>query len=130
MSSIYESAEDYLERILMLHNANGHVRAVDLANDMNFSKPSISIALKKLKERQLVIVDDETGFITLTPAGRKIASKIYERHLVLTETLISLGVSPENARMDACKIEHDLSDETFDIIKAHYLKYKKDESSH
>ncbi len=122
--NIHESQEDYLERILMLRNEHGHVRSIDLANSLGFSKPSVSIALKKFRENGYVLVDEE-GNISLTEKGEAIAEKVYERHLVLTDALIHLGVTPELARKDACKIEHDLSEETFQIIKNHIEKFKK-----
>ncbi|MCB9497945.1 MAG: metal-dependent transcriptional regulator [Erysipelotrichaceae bacterium] len=116
---LFESGEDYLERILILKDKLGHVRSIDIVNDMHFSKPSISIAMKKLKENNYIIIDSE-GFITLTKKGEKIAAKIYERHILLTKWLVSLGVEEEVARQDACKIEHDLSDETFAAIKKNF----------
>ncbi len=120
---LYESAEDYLERILILTNKNGKVRSIDIVEDMNFSKPSVSVAMKKLRENGFISVDSK-GFITLTSEGLKIATKTYERHLVLTELFENLGVSPEIARNDACRVEHDLSDETFEAIKGHLAKCK------
>ncbi|MFA6675622.1 MAG: metal-dependent transcriptional regulator [Bacilli bacterium] len=116
---LFESGEDYLERILILKDKLDHVRSIDIVNDMHFSKPSISIAMKKLKENNYIIIDSE-GFITLTKKGEKIAAKIYERHILLTKWLVSLGVEEEIARQDACKIEHDLSDETFAAIKKNF----------
>lgn len=116
--NIRESAEDYLERILILQKTNGRVISVDIANSMNYSKPSISRAMKNLKNDGYINID-ESGVITLTPKGMKIASRMYERHLLLTKYFMSLGVSEEIAKNDACKIEHDLSDETFEAIKRH-----------
>lgn len=113
-----ESLEDYLEAILMLEKRIAHVRSIDIVNHLNFSKPSISIAMKKLREKELIAMD-ESNIITLTEAGRKRAEAVYERHTLLTELLEQLGVDPEIARNDACKIEHDLSDETFEAIKRH-----------
>ncbi|MCR5185452.1 MAG: metal-dependent transcriptional regulator [Bacilli bacterium] len=113
---ILESGEDYLERILFLQEKNGNVRSIDIATDMNFSKPSVSVAMKKLKENGYILIDDN-GYITLTPKGDEIAKRISERHIVLTEVLKSMGVDEEIAKKDACKIEHDLSDETFEAIK-------------
>ena len=120
---LYESAEDYLERILILTNKNGKVRSIDIVEDMKFSKPSVSVAMKKLRENGFINVDSK-GFITLTSEGLKIATKTYEKHLVLTELFENLGVSPEIARNDACRVEHDLSDETFEAIKDHLAKCK------
>ena len=114
----HESAEDYLEAILMLHEKKGQVRSIDIANELHFSKPSVSIAMKKLRESGLVEMDGGS-LISLTPAGKEIAERIYERHRVLSRLLIRLGVSEETARADACRIEHDLSDETWQRIKDH-----------
>ena len=121
--NIYESAEDYLERILILQERNKEVRSIDIAHDMGFSKPSISVAMKKLKEAGLIKID-ENGFITLTKEGHVIADKVYEKHCVLKQTLINIGVSPEQAEKDACKVEHVISEETFDAIKEHIKKHK------
>ena len=114
--NIYESAEDYLERILILQEKNDGVRSIDIAHSMGFSKPSVSVAMKKLKEAGLITIDDE-GFISLTKEGHIIADKVYERHCVLKKLLIQIGVSPEQAEIDACKVEHDLSEETFEAVK-------------
>ena len=121
--NIYESAEDYLERILILQERNKEVRSIDIAHDMGFSKPSISVAMKKLKEAGLIKID-ENGFITLTKEGHIIADKVYERHCVLTKVLTSIGVSEEQAEKDACKVEHVISEETFEAIKGHIEKHK------
>ena len=102
--NIFESAEDYLERILMLSEKKQFIRAIDIANDMNFSKASVSIALKKLRDKQYVIVDDEHGSIHLTEEGKKIALKVYNRHKTLTKFLMYIGVSEDGAKEDACKI--------------------------
>lgn len=115
---LYESAEDYLERILVIKNKKGFVRSIDIASDMQFSKPSVSVAMKKLRENGYIIVDDN-GYINLTELGQTVANKTYERHIILTRALIQLGVSEENAKADACKIEHDICDETFQAIKKH-----------
>ena len=121
--NIYESAEDYLERILILQERNKEVRSIDIAHDMGFSKPSISVAMKKLKEAGLINID-KNGFITLTKEGHVIADKVYERHCVLTKVLTSIGVSEEQAEKDACKVEHVISEETFEAIKEHIEKHK------
>ena len=121
--NIYESAEDYLERILILQEKGNGVRSIDIAHDMGFSKPSISVAMKKLKEAGLIKIDDN-GFITLTKEGHVIADKVYERHCVLTKVLTSIGVSEEQAEKDACKVEHVISEETFEAIKEHIEKHK------
>ena len=113
---LFESGEDYLERILVLKERNGSVRSIDIAIDMGFSKPSVSVAMKKLRENGFITIDDN-GLISLTKKGNDIATRIYERHLVLTQLFISLGVDEEIAKKDACKIEHDLSEETFKAIK-------------
>ena len=114
--NIYESAEDYLERILILQERQDGVRSIDIAHDMGFSKPSVSVAMKKLKEAGLIVIDKD-GFISLTKEGHVIADKVYERHCVLKKLLIEIGVSPLQAEKDACKAEHVLSEETFDAIK-------------
>jgi len=115
---IYESAEDYLEAILILREKKGLVRSIDIANYLGFSKPSVSVAMKKFRENGYIRVD-EAGVITLLPEGETIAQRIYERHRTLTDCFIALGVTPEVAAADACKVEHDLSDETFQKIKEH-----------
>jgi len=114
--NIYESAEDYLERILILQEKNDGVRSIDIAHSMGFSKPSVSVAMKKLKEAGLITIDKK-GFIFLTKEGHVIADKVYERHCVLKKLFIEIGVSPEQAEKDACKVEHDLSEEAFEAIK-------------
>lgn len=120
--NIHESAEDYLERILMLSKKMSKVRSIDIAVDMNYSKPSISRAIKNLKENGYINVD-ANGNITLTEKGLEIANRIYERHTILTKIFVALGVSQETAASDACKVEHDLSQETFDALKK-YLEKK------
>ena len=117
---IDESAENYLEAVLMRRERIGLVRSIDVVNELGYSKPSVSVAMKKLRENGYVEMDHE-GYITLTPSGEEIASRIYSRHRLLTQFFVRLGVSPEVAAADACKIEHDLSDETFEKIKAHAL---------
>ena len=116
--NIYESAEDYLETILIIKQRNGMVRSIDIAREKNISKPSVSIAMKKLRENGYIEVSPE-GFLTLLPPGLEIAQRIYRRHTMLTGFLESLGVSPETAAADACKMEHDLSAETFEKIVAY-----------
>lgn len=115
---IHKSAEDYLERILIIFNRKGSVHAIDIANELEFSKPSVSVAMKNLRENGYITVD-ESNVISLTSAGRAIAEKIYERHLLLTRWLCDLGVSPEVAADDACKMEHVISEESFRALKAH-----------
>lgn len=122
---IHESAEDYLEVILILKERLGLVRSIDIVNEMHFKKPSVSVAMKKLRENGYILTDHD-GFISLTDKGMEVAQRIYERHRVLTALLISLGVDPETAAADACKIEHDLSDQTFERLKAHIREHHKD----
>ena len=119
-----ESAEDYLETILTLEKKNGMVRSIDIVHEMGFSKPSISRAMSKLREAGQIVMD-ESGYIKLTESGRQRASEIYERHWLLTEYLITIGVPPEIAAEDACRIEHDLSHETFYAMREHYYKEHK-----
>lgn len=121
---IHESAENYLETILMLQNSKGSVRSIDIANELEFSKPSVSVAMKNLRTNGYIEVD-QSGQIHLLPAGMEIAQQILEKHTMLTNFLIALGVGPETAAEDACRIEHVLSDESFEAIKAHAKKYMK-----
>lgn len=118
---IQESAENYLETILILKNKLGMVRSIDIANYLNFSKPSISTAMKSFRENGYITVDDK-GFITLTEKGLKIAEKIYERHTILSKCLMDLGVQEKTAKEDACRIEHVISQETFEKIKEYCKK--------
>lgn len=115
---INESAENYLETILMLSKQLPVVRAVDIANELGFKKSSVSIAMKNLREKEHITVSD-AGFITLTESGKAIAEMIFERHQYLTSWLISLGVDKDVASEDACKIEHVISTESFEAIKKH-----------
>ena len=115
---IQESAENYLETILIIHNRQGNVRSIDIANELGFSKPSVSVAMKNLRTNGYIEVDKE-GFITLLDKGREIADKIYERHTLLSTWLVRMGVSPEVAAEDACRIEHVISAETFERVKEH-----------
>ena len=114
--SLQESGEMYLETIYVLTKKSNSVRAIDVAEEMGYSKPSISRAIGILKQGGYVVTDDH-GFLSLTESGREVAEKIYERHTILSNFLIHIGVSPETADEDACKVEHILSDETFDAIK-------------
>lgn len=116
-----ESKEDYLETILVLKNRLGLVRSIDIVNEMGYTKPSVSVAMKNLREKELITMDDD-GYINLTQEGQKTASCVYERHLILTKAFIALGISEETAKEDACRVEHDLSDETFGKIKEYVLK--------
>lgn len=124
---IHESAENYLETILMLHNRLGMVRSIDIATELGFSKPSVSVFMKNLRQNGYILVDKE-GYISLTDAGRAIADKIYERHQMIAEILMALGVDEETAYRDSCKIEHDISDKSFECMKAHYLNAKNKSS--
>ena len=118
---ILESAENYLETILVLQKRNGHVRSIDIVNELEFTKPSVSVAMKNLRQSNLIEVD-ENGYISLLPEGQRIAEEIYDRHTFLTQWLMSLGVSPAVADEDSCKIEHVLSTESFLAIKDSYHK--------
>lgn len=115
---IQESAENYLEAIYMLSLEQPYVRSIDIANELSFSKPSVSIAMKNLRENGYIQVDDQ-GHITLTDAGQSIAGIMYERHVMLRDWLIYLGVNPDTAAEDACRMEHVLSVESFQAIKQH-----------
>ena len=113
---LLESGEMYLETILILSKKSASVRSIDVCEEMGFSKPSVSRAVTKLKSDGYIVVSKE-GCITLTESGKAVAEKIYERHTLLTEFLVSLGIDRETAAYDACKIEHDISDTTFEAIK-------------
>lgn len=116
--TIHESAENYLESILVLSKTLPYVRSIDISEKLNFKKSSISVAMKNLRENNHIKMDDK-GYITLTESGKKIAEMIYERHKILTAILLNLGVDEATASKDACKIEHDISEESFDAIKNH-----------
>ena len=118
MASLHESAEMYLETIYQLTMERGSVRSIDVAESMGYSKPSISRAVGLLRQGGYLVMEKD-GALTLTETGLEIAKKVYERHTLLTNILIQLGVSPEIAAEDACKMEHVLSDETFDAMKRH-----------
>jgi Mn-dependent DtxR family transcriptional regulator len=113
---VQESRENYLETILILQNRNGYVRSVDIAREMDFSKPSVSRAMSLLRQDGSIIMED-SGLITLTDSGRKTAENIYARHRLLTSFFISLGVNDKTAAEDACRVEHDISEETFDRLR-------------
>ena len=115
---IYESGEDYLEMILMLQKKKGYARSIDVSAALGVTKPSVSVAMKNLRNSGHIRVD-ENGHITLAPPGKKIAEMIYERHRILSQWLESLGVSRETASEDACRIEHVISEESFAAIKDH-----------
>lgn len=123
--NIRASAEDYLESILIISKRKGSVRSIDIANELGFSKPSVSVAMKHLRENGYIHMD-EGGFITLTDNGFAIADKIYERHCVVSEYFELLGVDPDTASKDACKIEHILSNDSFQAIKGQYEKLKSE----
>ncbi len=115
---IHQSGEDYLESILKLREERGAVRAIDVAGDLGYSKPSVSVAMKKLREAGYIRAG-VAGTIVLTPQGEEIAQKTWEKHKTLTEFFVRLGVDPAQAETDACKVEHDLSDETFEKLLRH-----------
>lgn len=117
---IQESAENYLETILVLHKRQGQVRSIDIATELSFSKPSVSVAMKNLRSNGYIEVNKD-GYITLLPKGLEIAEKIYERHTLLTGWLAALGVAQDIAAEDACRIEHVISAETFEALKQHVL---------
>ena len=121
---ILKSAEDYLETMLVLKEQHGYIRSVDIAAELEVTKPSVSYATRRLRENGYITMEKD-GLITLTDMGMEIASRIYERHRLLTDFFLSLGVSEETARADACKIEHDLSNETFEAMKRHALKSRE-----
>lgn len=121
---IHESGEDYLEAILMLENRMGYVRSIDIATEMGYSKPTISIAMRRLRENGFIDVDQRRD-IHLTAPGREVAERIYERHVTLTKVLESLGVPAETAAREACKIEHDISADTFSRIRGYYNEHMK-----
>lgn len=116
-----ESMEDYLETILILQKKNGRVRSIDIANELDYTKASVSVAMKSLREKNFITMD-EVGYITLTDSGLQKAESVLERHTLLADCLIRLGVSKKVALEDACKMEHDISEETFEALKKHFLK--------
>ena len=126
--SVHESGEMYLEAILVLWKKNGYVRSVDVSEYLGYSKPSVSRAMGILRAGDYITMDKDEG-ITLTDSGKEIAEKIFERHTVLSNLLIRLGVSEETAAADACKVEHAISDETFEAIKRHMTRYKAPQDS-
>ena len=120
---IYESGEMYLETIHVLLKQRGQVRSVDVAEYMGYSKPSVSRAMGLLRNGEYILIDKD-GYITLTASGQALAQKIYERHTILSRMLTALGVSPETAAEDACRLEHAISDESFEAIKRHVENVK------
>ena len=123
--NIHESAEDYLEAILILRERQGAVRSIDVVRQLELTKPSVSVAMKRFRENGYIEMDGD-GHITLLPPGEEIAQRIYDRHKLLTKFLVALGVSEETAAADACKMEHDLSEETYARIKEHAAKFGMD----
>lgn len=121
---IRQSAEDYLETILVLSQQKPMIRSIDVVNELGYSKPSVSIAMKNLRENGYISMDHE-GYITLEEPGREIAETIYERHTMLTDLLINLGVDETTAMEDACRIEHVISTESFQAIKQHIMEKKE-----
>lgn len=122
-----ESLEDYLEAILILSQKSSVVRSIDIAAELDFSKPSVSVAMKKLKSKDYISVSAE-GHITLTDSGHEIAEKVYERHRLLTDWLVHLGVDPKVAAIDACKMEHDISPESYEAMKKCILSILSDQA--
>ena len=118
-----ESEEMYLETILILHGKSDKVRSIDIAKELGFSKPTVSVALKKMREAGLLTVGED-GSVLLTESGSAVAEQIYERHNVLASMLMSVGVDEDTAFADACRMEHYISQKSFDCMKEHYLKYK------
>ena len=121
---IQESAENYLKTILMLGKEKGNVRSIDIATALSFSKPSVSVAMKNLRENGYILMDKD-GYIALTEKGHEIAETIYERHTLLSSFLMYLGVSRETATQDACRIEHVISPESFEALKQHVYSHKE-----
>lgn len=121
MSKIYESGENYLETILILKNKGQDVRSIDIVREMELSKPSVSRAMGILRDGGFISIDDD-GYITLTDNGTEVAERIYERHRVLTDWLVGIGVDEKTAADDACKLEHDISSESFRMLKEHIRK--------
>ncbi|MBR3057461.1 MAG: metal-dependent transcriptional regulator [Clostridiales bacterium] len=124
MNGLYESGEDYLETILILKKRSGNVRSIDIVHEMNLSKPSVSRAVGILKNKGFITINED-GSIFLTDDGSKLAKRIYERHRILTEALMSLGVDEKTASEDACRIEHDISEKSFNKIKKHVRDARK-----
>jgi len=121
----HESAENYLETILVLSLKDDKVRSIDIVNELGYSKPSVSIAMKNLREKGYIARDDD-GYITLTSQGRKIADSMYERHVAISDWLIFLGVDKKTAANDACRMEHAMSEKSFAAIKKHIENWKRD----
>ena len=118
---IHKSAEDYLEMVLRLTEEKGYARSVDVATGLGVSKPSVSVAMKQLREGGYIVMDKD-NYLSLTDSGLEIAQRIYERHKVLTQMLVMIGVDPQTAQDDACKVEHDLSVQTFNALRTQFEK--------
>ena len=129
MKKNLESTENYLETILMLSHNGNPIRSIDIANELNYSKPSVSVAMKNLRANGYIVMDSG-GYITLTEGGQEIAQKIYERHTLISDWLIFLGVDREIAVNDACKMEHDMSEQSFAAIQKHIEEWKRDIYKH
>ena len=125
---VHESAENYLETILVLSLKGDRVRSIDIVNELEYSKPSVSVAMKNLRTKGYISMDDD-GYITLTEKGRKIADKMYERHIAISDLLILLGVDKKTAVEDACKMEHSMSEKSFLAIKKHMESFKRTASN-
>ena len=121
---IHKASEDYLEAMLMMQEKHGYIRSIDVAEQLGVTKPSVSYATKRLREAGYITMDSDS-YITLTDSGMEIAKRIYDRHKLLTEFFIHLGVDEKTAREDACKVEHDLSEETFEAICEHAKRTRK-----
>ena len=121
---ITQSVADYLEAIMVLQKEKTYVRSIDIANHFGYSRPTVSQTLKSFRAKGYVEVDED-GYVSLTPMGKEIAQSTYEKHVVLTGLLTAIGVSEETAKEDACKLEHDISDETFEAIKRVYKQLKQ-----
>lgn len=122
--NIFETGENYLETILILSKGSRHVRSIDVVNELGLSKPTVSVAMKKLREDGYVSVDAD-GYITLEPKGIEIAEKMYERHVTIAKILMSMGVDRDTALTDSCKIEHDISEKSFDCMKEYFKEVLK-----
>ena len=125
ISKVHESAENYLETILVLSSRGENIRSIDIVNELEYSKPSVSVAMKNLRSKGYITMDND-GFIKLTDKGRKIAASMYERHIAISDWLIYLGVDKKTAVQDACKMEHVISDKSFSAIKKHLENWKQE----
>ena len=125
---VHESEENYLETILVLSLKNSRVRSIDIVNELDYSKPSVSVAMKNLRSKGYIVMDDD-GYITLTEKGQKIADTVYERHVIISDWLVFLCVDKKTAVQDACKMEHTLSEKSFSAIKSHIEKSRKQKST-